>query len=545
MARNPTLYDAHGRPMRRAELKTEASGPTIGGIRSPLTGYPGDGLDPRRLAAILREADAGDPLRYLELAETIEERDLHYVGVLGTRRRSVSQLEITVTEGGDSQDEQDAAQMVRDWLQRDELSAELFDILDAIGKGYSFTELMWDTSEGQWMPERLEWRDPRWFRFDRTDLRTPVMIDEHGQDRPLPGGKFIFAGMRAKSGIPARSGIARIVTWAYLFKKYTERDWSIFTQTYGQPLRLGKYPASADEKDRNTLFRAVANIAGDCAAIVPEGMEIEFVKGDTSGSTDLFIKRADWYDKQVSKAVLGQTSTTDAEVGGLGSGKEHREVQEDIETADARDLAAIINRDLIRPWVDLNYGKQRRYPSIKIARPEAEDLKYLSDALGGFIDRGLAVPVSWIRGKFGAPEPKQDEEILRPQRQNAPATQPAPPPEDQTPPENEFKHRFKHPPDPARATTALSATPASQSRSEPLENSVDRLADEARVPVEAMLVRIETILDAAGSLDEAREMLLAAFPEVSTEELTSTLADALLAAHAGGRALVEEPVEDE
>ena len=45
-------------------------------MRSPIAGYPADGLNPQRLASILREPDQGDPLRYLELAETSSERDL-------------------------------------------------------------------------------------------------------------------------------------------------------------------------------------------------------------------------------------------------------------------------------------------------------------------------------------------------------------------------------------------------------------------------------------------------------------------------------------
>ncbi|MCY0149831.1 DUF935 domain-containing protein [Hoeflea sp. G2-23] len=65
---------------------------------------------------------------------------------------------------------------MREWIKRDELADELFDMLDAVGKGYSFAYIIWDISEGQWRPDRLEWRDPRWFRFDRTDckVRLPV-----------------------------------------------------------------------------------------------------------------------------------------------------------------------------------------------------------------------------------------------------------------------------------------------------------------------------------------------------------------------------------
>ncbi|WP_240193730.1 DUF935 domain-containing protein [Sphingomonas paucimobilis] len=40
-------------------------------------------MNPIRTANVLRAADRGDPLAYFELAEQIEERDLHYLGVTG------------------------------------------------------------------------------------------------------------------------------------------------------------------------------------------------------------------------------------------------------------------------------------------------------------------------------------------------------------------------------------------------------------------------------------------------------------------------------
>lgn len=166
----PQLLDRFGRPIQRKILTTEVSAATIGGVRSPISGTPADGLDPVRLAGILRSADLGDPLRFLELAEIIEERDPHYLGVIGTRKRSVSQIEITVKPASDAPEDVKKSEMVQEWLERGELVDELFDILDAVGKGYSFTEIIWDTSMGQWRPDRLEYRDPRWFRFNRHDL---------------------------------------------------------------------------------------------------------------------------------------------------------------------------------------------------------------------------------------------------------------------------------------------------------------------------------------------------------------------------------------
>ena len=412
MADKPVLLGPDGQPVTRELLTTEVAAASIGSVRSPITNYPADGLNPSRLASILKQADQGDPLAYLELAEQIEERDMHYVGVLGTRKRSVSQLEIFVDAASDDARHVEQADRIRAWLNRDELQDELFDILDAIGKGFSETEIIWDTSTGQWQPARLEHRDPRWFTFDRRDGKTPLLRTNEG-DVPLQPFKFVSATIRAKSGLPIRSGIARLATWSWMFKAFTLRDWAIFTQTFGQPVRVGKYPAGSSDKDKDTLFRAVANIAGDCAAIIPESMIIEFIQAQNIGASHaLYKERADWFDQQTSKAVLGQTATTDAIAGGHAVGQEHRQVQKDIERADARALAAILNRDLVQPWVQLEHGPQLLYPRLRIGKDDETDLNQLTDNVSRLVPFGLKVGKSWMNDKLGIPDPDPKEELL-------------------------------------------------------------------------------------------------------------------------------------
>jgi phage gp29-like protein len=527
------ILDSRGRPIVKEVLTQSISGPTTRGVRQPLSGYPGDGLNPRRLGSILREADQGDPLRYFELAETIEERDLHYAGVLGTRKRTVAQIDISVEPAAEDQASVDQAKMIEDWLKRDELADELFDILDAIGKGISHTEIIWDTSSGQWRPRVLEWRDPRWFRPNRADLATPMLIGENGQEEPLPGGKFIQLQVKAKSGLYVRSGLARVAMWAYMFKKFTERDWAIFTQTYGQPLRIGTYHPQATEEDKDTLFNAVSNIAGDCAAIIPAGMTIEFQHAAVAQSADLYEKRADWYDKQVSKLVLGQTATTDSVTGGLGSGKEHRQVQEDIERADARVLAAAINRDLVRTWIDLEYGPRTIYPRVIIARPDEEDLKQLTSSVSAMVPLGLRVSQKEMRSKLGLSEPAAGEEIL-----SAPAS-------------------------PAITTTGTPGAPGgavatgSPKRLAPPEHGAESAADPGDLEAHAVDVVLSRIATGAGelagaatdaiteqigavvakvnSLEELQAELQRLAPELSTVALQATMQQALLLARLTGR----------
>ncbi len=553
MAERFVLTDRWGNTVNRAELKRQDEPAAIGGVRSPLTGYPGDGLNPGRLAAILKEADAGDPVRYLELAETIEERDAHYLGVLGTRRRSVAQLDISVAPGDDTPLGEEIAERVRKWLLRDELTEELFDILDALGKGYSFTQIIWDTSSGQYEPKTLEYCDPRWFRFDRKDLKTPRMLHpETGQEEILPPFRYIYAPMKAKSGLPLRSGLARVALWSWMFKAFTQRDWAIFTQTYGQPLRIGKYGPGTSEEDRKTLFRAVANIAGDCAAIIPESMVIDFVEAKSLGaSTDHYERRSDWLDKQTSKLVLGQTATTDAETGGLGSGKEHRQVQEDIERADAKQLAAIINRDLIQPWVQLEYGPAAPAPRLKIGRPEEDNLAAFSQALAPLMAQGLTVKASELRSKFGLSEPGTGDVVVGGKNPDPAKISPqgasAPEETDTVAPQSEFKWWLKQYLAPSGVVVAAQAEEASQSLSAPVSPEAalaSRLEEEGRAGMAALVGRIEAMMQAASSLEEFREMLSAGFAGLDAAELQAVIASAMLAGNAGGRALIEEEAGD-
>jgi phage gp29-like protein len=408
----PKLYDHLGRPVALGRLKAEEAGPTVTGVRQVLSGHPAQGLTPGRLARLLRAAEDGDPTAYLELAEEMEEKDLHYRSVLATRKYQVAGLDITVEAATDAAEDVRAADLIRDWLSRDELRDELFDILDAVGKGYSLTEIIWDTSGGQWLPARLEWRDPRWFQFDRTDGRTPMLLSETGQPVPLSPYKYIYHAHKSKSGLPIRGGLARAIAWGYLFKMFDVKSWVEFAEVFGVPLRVGKYGPGASEADKAVLLQAVRNISKDAAAIIPASMTIDFVEAKISGSIALFEKLADWLDRQTSKAVLGQTGTTDTG-SRVGTADAHERVRQDIEEADARQLAATLNRDLVRPVIDLNLGPRKLYPKIVIKRIDAEDLTALAENLGKLVPLGLKVGMSTIRDKFGLPDPAPDEELLR------------------------------------------------------------------------------------------------------------------------------------
>ncbi|WP_050898193.1 DUF935 domain-containing protein, partial [Nitrospirillum viridazoti] len=414
----PVLLGPDGLPIDRTRLLQEQAAPSLTSVRQIATGHPAEGLTPQRLAALLKEAERGNAIAYLELAEQMEERDLHYLGVLGRRKRGVAQLEMTVEPASDDADDKAAAELIRTFLDRLELQGEVFDILDAIGKGFSVTEICWDTSEKQWMPKALKPREQRWFRYDLVDGVTLQMWDNAGY-LPLAPYQFIVHEAKAKSGLPIRGGLARPVAWAYLFKNFDLKSWITFADVYGQPIRLGKWGPGASEKDKSALLKAVRNLAQDCAAIIPASMEVELIEAKTSGSVDLFEKLANFLDQQVSKAVLGNTGTTDAIAGGHAVGKVHQNASDDIVQSDARQVEVTLNRDLVKPIIDLNMGPRLRYPILRVVIKTKQDALQTAQALGVLVDRGLRVDQDDVRRLLGFNEPKPDAELLVPAKTSA------------------------------------------------------------------------------------------------------------------------------
>lgn len=418
-----TLYDHRGRPVRPAELTRELAAPSVASVRSIWREPEADGLTPTRLGTILRNAAQGDADAYLTLAEEMEERDWHYSSVLRTRKLAVAGLPVAVEAGSDSPDDARIADEVRALTQAPEFPDLVADLLDGIGKGYAVAEILWQRSSSSWRP-RYEWRDPRFFCFDRDSGRELRLRDVGAPDGvALPPYKFIVHTPRLKSGIALRGGLARLASAAYMCKSFAVKDWLAFAEVFGMPIRVGRYGSSATEQDIQKLISAVANIGTDAAAVLHESMKLELEAAPTgAGGAELFRGLAEWLDKQVSKAVLGQTMTTEDGSSYAQAGV-HNEVRGDLVRADARQLSASLNRDLVRPFVDLNFGARAAYPRIAVYVEEAEDLKALAESLPPFIDRGARVSMRAILDRFGLAEPKEGEEILGPV--NAREAQPA------------------------------------------------------------------------------------------------------------------------
>ncbi len=314
-----------------------------------------------------------------------------------------------------------------------------------------------------------------------------------------------------------RGGLARVAAWSYLFKAYALKDWVVFLEVFGMPLRIGHYGQGATEKDIATLRKAVINLGSDAAAVLHKSMEIEFqaaVQG--RGGESLFLAAAEFWDKQTSKAVLGQTASTEGTPGKLGNEQAQMDVREDLLRADAKALAATLNRDLVRPFIDLNFGQQPEecYPLIQLSLPEPDNTAMMVDAVARLVPLGLQVDQRTLREMLGFPEPSADAHM---QGQPLAPAQKA---------ENSAH---------AMSEMLLSLANAAPQQA---KDSPDALAEEATADwqplLEPVLAPVMQAVQAAKNPADLERLLAEALPDSDTAPLAKAIATATFKARGAG-----------
>lgn len=379
------LYDQFSRPIphsgtiRPVEREIAAAS-----VRDRWSTYPSNGLTPERLARILREADNGDVMRQAELFEEMEERDAHLSSQFQIRKLAVQGLGWDILPSIPAGPASEIVRFCKAALESlADLDEHILDLLDALAKGYAMLEILWDVSEKGARIESLRRVHPKKITF--WDSLTPrLLTDEepvHGMDPPP--FKFVYHRCRVRSGYDTRAGIMRVCAWMYLFKNYTVKDWVGFAEVYGMPLRLGKYEPGASKADREALIRAVRSLGSDAAGIISKTTEIQFIEAQKGSSLNVYESLASFCDAQMSKAILGQTLSSEPGGGnGQGSfalGRVHSEVRHDLVQADCKALAKTLTRQILRPLVGFNFGWDAPVPRFQFLCDPPEDMRALAE----------------------------------------------------------------------------------------------------------------------------------------------------------------------
>ena len=367
-------------------------------------------LSPSKLASLVAESKKGNGLALATLALEMREEDAAFGGNLRTRKLAVINQPCNLIEG----ENEKANELIQKFKGKRYFTKLLYCLLEAVEVGYAVLRLVWDaTSEGYWLPVAVHRIDPRrvgfdpnteqffWRNFDDTDDRSKI-IDGDGLEYLVYAPPDIL--------MPQRGGLARLAAYAFMAKRFGLGDWVKYLSSAGMPVRVGKYEPRANTEERLLLKRALRMISIDKAAAIPKNTSIEFVEAQNSGGAS-FKALAEYLDKQIAVAVLGQTLTSGSgQQGSYALGHVHNEVRQDILKADCVSITAEI-QELVDKICLVNFGPDSA-PALSIKPKAQKDLQKMAGVVSTLTQHGLEVPLKWIYEEFGIPEPKDGEETL-------------------------------------------------------------------------------------------------------------------------------------
>ena len=384
--------------------------------------YPSHGLTPLRLAAILRSADAGDVGAAMQLFDEMEEKDAHLYAVASKRRLALTGLPWAVTSAAEVEEGVDrvAADAAADYCRRvlariDGFDAVLQHLALALGRNIALAELVWEVRSGALILADVV--PVAFTRITFDDLGAPrVLTDaEPAEGIALPPQKFIVHTPHTVSGHPMRGGLLRATALVFLGKNLALKDWMVFAELFGMPVRIARYDPSATAEEKAEMLRMLESLGSSAAGVFSRAIELEFVEAGQGKAPPPYEHLCDFLNREMSKAWLGQTLTTETPGlgGSFGATRIHEEVRKDLRTQDIRAEARTIRRDVLGPVARMRFGPEVPVPYFTRRVEGPRDLEELTEVLDAAVNRlGVPVPLAWARAALGLPKAAEGEEVV-------------------------------------------------------------------------------------------------------------------------------------
>lgn len=146
-------------------------------------------------------------------------------------------------------------------------------------------------------------------------------------------------------GDPNDLGLLLPVSKDTISKKYALQFWDQFAEIFGMPIRIAK-TSSRNKNDIDKTENMLEQMGAAAWGLFPEGTELEIKESSRGDAFEVYDKRVERANSEMSKAILGQTMTMD-NGSSKSQGEVHERVSDEIADEDAEFILDIINDELL------------------------------------------------------------------------------------------------------------------------------------------------------------------------------------------------------
>ena len=276
----------------------------------------------------------------------------------------------------------------------------IYDMLSALEYGFSLTEKVFASEDNKIILKDLKTRPPHSFVFHQNEYGKIEEIQQYtgSGDIFLKCSKFIHYINQSEFDNPyGRSDLNKGVYTAWWSKTHIIKFWNIFLERHGMPTVHGTYPMKyQDQKDE--LKKILKNIQAKTNIITPEEVKISLL--ESSGDGIAYKTAIDHYNIQIARKMLipdllGYSGEKQAG-GSYSLGQEHFGIFYAILEQIRNEIQRLLNREIIRPLVEWNFGKEAK---AEFSFLRVDDTKR---------EKNLTMFLEWVRmGKPVSPEAEE------------------------------------------------------------------------------------------------------------------------------------------
>lgn len=293
--------------------------------------------------------------------------DPHLMAAIQQRKMQVMQMdwELVVENSSESKIVSEIDEIFKT-LQMEEI---ISDMMDAIFFGYSVLEINWQKKDGMLFPAEILDKPQEWFIFDKNNelrlrkYKYGYYLFEEGEK--LPPYKFVLTQHKPSFTNPYGERILSRCYWPVQFKKGGIEYWQLMMERYGMPYLIGRYPNTYTDAQKEEFLDQLKQMVVDNITIFDEALGIELKESPQYDIGQLYENLVKYHNKEISKAVLTVTLTTEMEKTGSYKASEiHKEMLQFLGTSDKKLVESSLNK-IIDYYCEVNYGKIPK-PKIRL-----------------------------------------------------------------------------------------------------------------------------------------------------------------------------------
>lgn len=298
----------------------------------------------------------------------------------------------------------------------------LSEILSANRFGFSLSEKIFKhRDDGSLTIKDIKTRHPNTWLIETDKQGNVVSYQQQAgtaENIKIEPKSLIHFVNRARFGNPYGKSDLRDAYNAWFVKRHIVRFYSIFLEKAASPTPVGKYDAVKTEKqDVDDVFAALKKLQTKTALVIPNSIDVEWLQSGNNG--DAFIKGINVFNMFIGRALLipdlmgyqgGETGGGSYSLGKEQIGLFARHVERRRKL-----LERAINKHIVEPLVNYNFGFVEHYPKFKL-KPISEEntlefAKVFLTAVNGKLYKPTEEEINHFRDLIGFPQ-SDDVEIF-------------------------------------------------------------------------------------------------------------------------------------